>query len=100
MTLDRRQLAPREWIERAAHLAALEADPAAAAARLDLLAGRLAAFEAGDLATSDRIEVDARLGAVGRTVRLWHALAAAVESTRPAIEAAERMLEAAGRGCR
>lgn len=95
----RRPMAAREWIEAAAARVAAS-DPAArlgrAAGDLDELTARLAAWRGTD-DVADHLEVIARLERIEATVRGWRGLAAALEATRPAIEAAERVLRAAGR---
>lgn len=97
MTVDREtgpRLAPREWAALAAEL--VDRDPSATAIRLGLLADRLARLEPA-LPVDERLELTDRLAAIERTVRLYRAAEAALLSTRPAIEAAERVLAAAGR---
>jgi hypothetical protein len=85
-------MGPREWIEAIA--GRVQSDPEATARRLVGLAARLARIE-GPLPVADQVELCERLAAIESAVRLWDALAAAVESTRPQIDAARRLLSAA-----
>lgn len=98
----RDRLTPREWIAGAVALltqspaGGLAADAGGDAARLHALAARARALR-GPLPDADRAELSGRLDAIEGAVRLHAALAAAVESTRPEIEAARAFLCAAGR---
>lgn len=90
----RRRTHPRRWIEEAADR--LNSDPGATVARLAAIADRLSRLE-GPLPSGDHAELCRRLAALEQAVRLHEAMAAAVESTRPQIDALRAVLAAAGR---